>query len=356
MAADHAYWLSKHDGPRGRSGGHGVRLAEQRRRRRRLPRLRARRRHAVRSAGRRRRPHRWPRPARLHPPVPDVGPRARCSRGEPHRPEAHERLDGHDRRRARPRRVRRRPPGDHRRTGLDRARRMCRVGDRRGLARHAVHAGVTGQPRTTGTPASPAARPASPPFDPERLFDTRGESPNALRQVEVRQVGGGYELEVKATDLPGLVPASGVGAVTLNVAVDRSRGPGFVTVYPCGQRKLTASVNYAARGDRVELPSSCRCRPRARSASTRTSRRTSSSTSTAGSPPGARCTRSARSACSTPVASRRTHSGRSPVAQVGGGPDARGEGDGSPRARAGLRRQRRVAERRRRQPDEVPGS
>jgi hypothetical protein len=83
-------------------------------------------------------------------------------------------------------------------------------------------------------------------FEPERLFDTRGESPNALRPVAVRQVGGGYVLEVKATDLTGLVPASGVGAVTLNVAVDRAAGPGFVTAYSCGQRKLTASVNYAA--------------------------------------------------------------------------------------------------------------
>ena len=48
------------------------------------------------------------------------------------------------------------------------------------------------------------------------------------------------------TDLPGVVPATGVAAVSLNVAVTGTTQPGFVTAYPCGMRPLAASVNHAA--------------------------------------------------------------------------------------------------------------
>ena len=41
------------------------------------------------------------------------------------------------------------------------------------------------------------------------------------------------------------MPATGVAAVALNVAVDNPEARGFVTAYPCGERKLTSSVNYA---------------------------------------------------------------------------------------------------------------
>jgi len=87
------------------------------------------------------------------------------------------------------------------------------------------------------------------PVTPSRVFDTRGptESPNALRTVPVAKVGGDNVLKVRFTDLPGgLTPATGVGAVTLNVAVTGASGPGYVTVYPCGQRRLVASINYTA--------------------------------------------------------------------------------------------------------------
>jgi hypothetical protein len=81
---------------------------------------------------------------------------------------------------------------------------------------------------------------------PDRVFDTRaGESPSALRSVAKAKVGGANVLQVQMTDLPGLVPASNVGAVSLNVAVTNPDGNGFVTVYPCGERKLVASLNYA---------------------------------------------------------------------------------------------------------------
>ncbi|HEX2782298.1 MAG TPA: ice-binding family protein [Ilumatobacteraceae bacterium] len=82
---------------------------------------------------------------------------------------------------------------------------------------------------------------------PKRVFDTRpGQSPAALRTVAKQQVSGGYELQVRMTDLAGFVPASGVGAVSLNVTSTQSRADGFITVYACGARELVSSVNFAA--------------------------------------------------------------------------------------------------------------
>jgi hypothetical protein len=51
---------------------------------------------------------------------------------------------------------------------------------------------------------------------------------------------------VHLTDLAGYVPASGVGAVSLNVTVANSEGTGFVTVYACGNREAVSSVNFTA--------------------------------------------------------------------------------------------------------------
>jgi len=80
---------------------------------------------------------------------------------------------------------------------------------------------------------------------PKRVFDTRaGQSPNALRSVGKRQVSGGYELEVRMTDIAGFVPASGVGAVSLNVTSTESTAGGFITVYACGARELVSSLNF----------------------------------------------------------------------------------------------------------------
>jgi trimeric autotransporter adhesin len=80
---------------------------------------------------------------------------------------------------------------------------------------------------------------------PRRLLDTRpGQSSTSLRAVSSRQVGGEYVLEVKITDLPGVVPASNVGAVSLNVTATGAGGPGYVTVYPCGVRREVSSLNY----------------------------------------------------------------------------------------------------------------
>ncbi len=94
-----------------------------------------------------------------------------------------------------------------------------------------------------------AATPDFVPVGPKRVFDTRlGQSPNALRTVVKQQVNGSYELQVQMTDLAGLVPAGGVGAVSLNVTSTGSTAAGFITVYGCGTRELVSSVNFPAGG------------------------------------------------------------------------------------------------------------
>jgi hypothetical protein len=85
------------------------------------------------------------------------------------------------------------------------------------------------------------------PVGPKRVFDTRiGQSASLLRTVAKTKVGGAYELEVHLTDLGGYVPATGVGAVSLNVTVTNPEASGFVTVYACGTREAVSSVNYVA--------------------------------------------------------------------------------------------------------------
>ena len=82
---------------------------------------------------------------------------------------------------------------------------------------------------------------------PTRVFDTRaGQSPNAVRNVVKAKISGDVILEVQMTDLAGQVPATGVSAVSLNLAVTNPDAAGFVTAYPCGTRNLISSVNYLA--------------------------------------------------------------------------------------------------------------
>ena len=86
---------------------------------------------------------------------------------------------------------------------------------------------------------------------PKRVFDRRpGFSPTALRTVSTTKVGADTILEFKVVDLAGAVPASGVGAVSLNVTAVGPSADRYVTVYPCGTRPDSSSVNYAA-GQRV---------------------------------------------------------------------------------------------------------
>jgi hypothetical protein len=84
---------------------------------------------------------------------------------------------------------------------------------------------------------------------PVRVFDTRpDQSPNALRAVDKRKVGGAVELSVQMTALPGgATPAAGVGAVSLNVTVVDADQAGYVTVYPCANRSEVSNVNFMSR-------------------------------------------------------------------------------------------------------------
>jgi parallel beta-helix repeat protein len=84
------------------------------------------------------------------------------------------------------------------------------------------------------------------PVQPSRVFDTRPDAPPSLRVVDKVKIGGEIILEVKVTDLGDLVPASGVGSVSLNVTAVDPDGAGFVTAWPCGQMPLASNLNYLA--------------------------------------------------------------------------------------------------------------
>lgn len=84
------------------------------------------------------------------------------------------------------------------------------------------------------------------PITPVRAFDTRPDSTPGLRAVATEKVNPSNPLEVKLTDLGSTVPASGVGAVALNVTVTEPDADGFVTVWGCGARPDTSAVNYSA--------------------------------------------------------------------------------------------------------------
>jgi hypothetical protein len=75
------------------------------------------------------------------------------------------------------------------------------------------------------------------PMKPLRLLDTRSNG---------GKVGPRGSIDLAVAGL-GAVPASGVRAVALNVtAVDPTSG-GFVTVWPCGEKRPNASsLNFAA--------------------------------------------------------------------------------------------------------------
>jgi hypothetical protein len=95
------------------------------------------------------------------------------------------------------------------------------------------------------------AGPGFVPAGPARVFDTRpGQSVAAMRTVPAVQVGPDQQLMVQMSGLSGgagvITPSTGVGAVSLNVAVTNPSAAGFVTVFPCGTRREVASVNYSA--------------------------------------------------------------------------------------------------------------
>ena len=84
------------------------------------------------------------------------------------------------------------------------------------------------------------------PVEPERLFDTRPVGGDRVLVVSKRKYGGdGDVLRIKVTGAAG-VPESGVTAVSLNVTVTDPESDGFLTVYPCGVRPDSSTLNYVA--------------------------------------------------------------------------------------------------------------
>ena len=58
------------------------------------------------------------------------------------------------------------------------------------------------------------------------------------------KVAGGAFISVQLTDLPGVVPASGVAAVSLNLTATNGVADGFITAYPCGPRNEVSNLNF----------------------------------------------------------------------------------------------------------------
>ncbi len=83
---------------------------------------------------------------------------------------------------------------------------------------------------------------------PARLFDTR-QNIGGVGTTKIGDGrGNGTPLEFSVTGNGG-VPATGVGAVSLNVTVVSGEAPdegGFVTVYPCGTRPDASNLNFVA--------------------------------------------------------------------------------------------------------------
>ncbi|WP_347261606.1 reprolysin-like metallopeptidase [Rudaea sp.] len=82
---------------------------------------------------------------------------------------------------------------------------------------------------------------------PARVLDTRpGMTTSDGQFAGGGGIGGGAELDLTVTGRGG-VPASGVGAVVLNVTAVTPSSPGFLTVWPAGSARPTASnLNFTA--------------------------------------------------------------------------------------------------------------
>ncbi len=81
---------------------------------------------------------------------------------------------------------------------------------------------------------------------PVRLFDSRPTTGQGAVSISKQTYGGPYNvLRARVVGVGGL-PASGVGAVSLNVTVTDGDAPGYVTVYPCGSPPLASNLNFLA--------------------------------------------------------------------------------------------------------------
>jgi hypothetical protein len=83
-------------------------------------------------------------------------------------------------------------------------------------------------------------------LNPARLLDTRAGKPTVDGQFQGGGlVGRGGTVQLHVAGRGGV--ATDAGAVVLNVTVDAPVGPGFITVYPCGETQPNASsLNFVA--------------------------------------------------------------------------------------------------------------
>jgi hypothetical protein len=97
-------------------------------------------------------------------------------------------------------------------------------------------------PSAPSSPVTPIAGGTFNTLSPARLLDTR----NGIGGVPVGRLGAGSTLSFQVAGRGG-VPATGLSAVALNVTVTSTSGTGFLTVYPAGASRPTASsLNWTA--------------------------------------------------------------------------------------------------------------
>ena len=83
-------------------------------------------------------------------------------------------------------------------------------------------------------------------FAPARVMDTRPGNATVDGQGRKGAVVGPGQVDLQVAGRAG-IPASGAGAVVLNVTVNQPTGNGWVTVWPTGQaRPLASNLNYVA--------------------------------------------------------------------------------------------------------------
>ena len=104
----------------------------------------------------------------------------------------------------------------------------------------------TSPPSAVVTPPEPPGKNLTP-LSPARIAETRvGERTFDALVQGVGAVGPGQTLRVPVLGRAG-VPASGVGAVALNVTVTGSTSGGFLTMYPTGESlPLASNLNFSA--------------------------------------------------------------------------------------------------------------
>ena len=106
----------------------------------------------------------------------------------------------------------------------------------------ATNTNGTSAPSAPSNSVTPIAGGTFNPLTPKRLLDTR----NGTGGVPVRRLGAGSTLGFQVAGHGG-VPATGVSAVVLNVTVTNTSGTGFLTAYPAGLSRPTASnLNWTA--------------------------------------------------------------------------------------------------------------